>query len=137
MVFLEKGKGVGKTGPKNGKHGSEMGFRAMSAISNPTRICTAPFEQVKRWSSAARGCSKFGSQLEGTNLGVFVPIWLVLPRCEATIWVCLICVISPYSTGLCKFTWLWSSLTIVPFSAPCRAGGPKMDLYQVHGIAKT
>ena len=22
-------------------------------------------------------------QREGTNLGVFVPIWLVLPRCEA------------------------------------------------------
>ena len=40
-------------------------------------------------------------QREGTYLGVFVPIWLVLPRCEATnrFWVCLICVISPYSTG--------------------------------------
>ena len=24
-------------------------------------------------------------QREGTDLGVFVPIWLVLPRCEATI----------------------------------------------------
>ena len=23
-------------------------------------------------------------QREGTNLGVFVPIWLVLPRCDAT-----------------------------------------------------
>ena len=38
-------------------------------------------------------------QREGTNLGVFVPIWLVLPRSESTIWVCLICVISPHSNG--------------------------------------
>ena len=63
-------------------------------------------------------------QREGTNLGVFVPIWLVLPRCEATslgvcvcvcvcvflcgwycpgvrpqVWVCLICVMSTYSSG--------------------------------------
>ena len=40
-------------------------------------------------------------QPEGTNLGVFVPIWLVLPRCEATncVCVCLIWVISPHSNA--------------------------------------
>ena len=32
-------------------------------------------------------------------MGVFVPVWLVFPRCEAPIWVCLICVISTYSNG--------------------------------------
>ena len=32
-------------------------------------------------------------QREGTNLGVFVPVWLVLPRCDVQICVCLICVI--------------------------------------------
>ena len=39
-------------------------------------------------------------QREGTNLGVLVPIWLVLPRCEVTnlcVCVCLICVVSPFS----------------------------------------
>ena len=40
----------------------------------PTRICTARLEWVKRQHP----------QREGTNLGVFVPIWLVLPRREAT-----------------------------------------------------
>ena len=39
-------------------------------------------------------------QQEGTNLGVFVPIWLVPLRREATnLGVCLICVISKYSNG--------------------------------------
>ena len=57
--------------------------------SKPTRIFTARIEQVKPQSSPARG----------TTLGVFVPIWLVLPRCEATVWVCLICVIPPHSSG--------------------------------------
>ena len=42
-------------------------------------------------------------QREGTNLGVFVPIWLVLPRCEATnlgvFDPCHFALISPYSNG--------------------------------------
>ena len=43
-------------------------------------------------------------QREGTNLGVFVPIWLVLPRCEATNYLgvfvlCHFALISPYSNG--------------------------------------
>ena len=42
-------------------------------------------------------------QREGTNLGVFVPIWLVLPRCEATnlgvFVLCHFALISPYSNG--------------------------------------
>ena len=37
-------------------------------------------------------------QRDGTILGVFVPLWLVLPRCEATN-LCVICVISPHSKG--------------------------------------
>ena len=49
----------------------------------------------------------------GTNLGVFLPIWLVvLPSCEATTLGVLIRVISPYSntvTGICNFGWVWSS----------------------------
>ena len=36
-------------------------------------------------------------QQEGTNLGV--PIWLVLPRREATDRLCLICAISTYLNG--------------------------------------
>ena len=35
----------------------------------------------KPWLSRSNGGHP---QREGTNLGVFVPIWLVLPRCEAT-----------------------------------------------------
>ena len=39
-------------------------------------------------------------QRDGTILGVFVPLWLVLPRCEATnLCVYVICVISPHSNG--------------------------------------
>ena len=37
-------------------------------------------------------------QREGTNSGVFVPIWLVLPKCEATNLICAL-VILPYSNG--------------------------------------
>ena len=40
-------------------------------------------------------------QREGTNLGVFVPIWLVLPRCEATnlgvFVLCHFALVSPHS----------------------------------------
>ena len=42
-------------------------------------------------------------QREGTNLGMFVPIWLVLRRCEATnlgvFDLCHFALISPYSNG--------------------------------------
>ena len=41
-------------------------------------------------------------QREGTHLVVFVPLWLVLPMCEATnlcVCVCVICVLSPHSNG--------------------------------------
>ena len=41
-------------------------------------------------------------QREGTNLGVFMPKWLVKPRCEAT---------NLGVFDLCKFGWVWSSLT--------------------------
>ena len=42
---------------------------------------------------------------------VSVPIWLVLPRCEATNIGC-VCSESfrPTQTGLCKFGWVWSLL---------------------------
>ena len=38
-------------------------------------------------------------QREGTILGVFVPIWLVLPRCEATNLGVFDLSFSPYSNG--------------------------------------
>ena len=38
-------------------------------------------------------------QREGINLGVFISVWLVLPRYEATNLGVLICIISPYSNG--------------------------------------
>ena len=42
-------------------------------------------------------------QREGTNLGVFVPIWSVLPRCEATnLGVFDSVSFRPTQTGLCK-----------------------------------
>ena len=46
-------------------------------------------------------------------MGVFVPVWLVLPRCEATnLGVFDEC--RPTQTGLCKFEWVWSSLYNTP-----------------------
>ena len=45
------------------------------------KICTKPPEFVQpRLSRSNSG----RPQREGTNLGVFVPIWVVLLRCEAT-----------------------------------------------------
>ena len=39
------------------------------------------------------------SQQEGTILGVFVPVWLVLPWCDAANLGVFDCVISTYSNG--------------------------------------
>ena len=52
-------------------------------------------------------------QREGTNLGVFGPCFdWYCPGVRLQIWVCLICVISPTQTELCKFgCGLGSSLT--------------------------
>ena len=67
-----------------------------SASSKPTQICTARFEQVH-------------SQREGTNLGVFVPVWLVLPQCEAAnLGVFDLCHFDLLKRG-CEFGWVWSS----------------------------
>ena len=49
-------------------------FPKISATSKPTRICTTSFLSRSNGGHFQRG---------GTNLGVFVPIWLILPRCEA------------------------------------------------------
>ena len=50
-------------------------------------------------------------QQEGTNLDVFVLVWLVLPRCEATsLGVFDLCHFDLLKRGLCKFGWAWSSL---------------------------
>ena len=57
---------------------------------------------------------EFAQLRGGTNLGVFVPIWLDL------------CRFAPTQTGLRKFGWVWSSLNLhcialvidVPFRPP-------------------
>ena len=69
--------------------------RLSPASSKPTRICTASFEQVKRRRS---------SPVRGYKFGCVVPIWLVLPRCEATnLGVFNLCDFALLKTGLCKF----------------------------------
>ena len=55
-----------------------------------------PPEFVQPWLSRSNGGHP---QRRGTNLDVFVPAWLVLPRREATNCVCLIRIISTYSKG--------------------------------------
>ena len=52
-------------------------------------------------------------QREGTNLGVFVPVWLVLRRCEATnFWCVWSASFRPAQARLCNFVWVWSSLKL-------------------------
>ena len=76
-----------------------------SASSKPIRICTAPFEQVKRRSFSGR-VYKFGcvcSYMAGLTLAwgyKFGCVWSVS--------------FSPSQTGLCKIGWVWSSLTNSP-----------------------
>ena len=41
------------------------------------------------------------------------------PSVRLQIWVCLTCLISPCSNGLCEFGWVWSSLIMVPLSCWC------------------
>ena len=48
-------------------------------------------------------------------MSAFVSVWLVLPRCEATIWVCLICVTSTYPNGAVQ-VWVDSE-----FADDCKA----------------
>ena len=53
---------------------------------------TTPKQRVWLWVPFSSLTNSGYPQREGTDLGVslFVPIWLVLPRCEATDWVCLL-----------------------------------------------
>ena len=85
-----------------------------SAISKPTRICTASFEWVKQRSSPARGYN-FGcvcSYMAG-----------FLPRCEATNWVCLIQVISTYANRAVRIRlWVWSSPKRIRRRENCKQG---------------
>ena len=62
-------------------------------------------------------------QREGTSLGVFVPIWLVLPRCEATnLGVFDLCHFALLKRGCANSVgWVWSSLSTVPI---CTAVSP-------------
>ena len=75
----------------------------------------------------SKGCRP---QQEGTTLGVFVPIWPVIqlvwddighigtntPKFVPSRWGRL--PFDPTQTGLCKFGWVWSSLTIGPPYVP-------------------
>ena len=61
-----------------------------SAISKPTTEFAQPLLSRVKWRS---------SQREGTNLGVFVPTTSHYVGVRLQIWVCLICVISPFSNG--------------------------------------
>ena len=89
------------------KNGSGRGWAVPgSASSEPTTEFAQPSLSRSNGSHPQR---------EGTNLGVFVPIWLALPRCEATHLGVLICVISTYSNGAVQLRVVWSSL--IPFLA--------------------
>ena len=100
--ICEKGESFwGTPDQKRWKRNKNLGSN--SAISKPTTELAQPrLGRVKRGSSPARGY---------TDLGVFVPIWLVLRRCEASnLSVFDFALVSPSfrptQTGLCKFGWV-------------------------------